>query len=251
MGNSNSSYLQDPNTFDHKLKELSIILCENRFIRNIYFHIDTVDNYINKINMFMSKILVLDVDATLGQAIYDHDLKNNEILKKKLLDNQYMFPLHHKSMYFYVRPFFKEFIRFCLRNFKEVIIWTNGVQDYANSIGKIIEDIHGVKLKCFSRNSSSPNLQKIMSNIDLNPTDVWMLDDDSIHNCKDNFGLSFFQANPFNISTHLLNEDFINFTVYDDFFYIIIVTWFTIYNKNLLDHIIQYKPNNNTVFIDY
>ena len=247
----NSSYLEDPNKFQHRFKELSIIFCENRFIRNVYFHIDTVDNYINKTNLFLTKTLVLDVDATLGQAIYEKDFKDNINLQNKLLENQLIFTIHNKLMYFYVRPFFKEFIRFCLRNFKEVIIWTNGIQEYADSIGNIIENIHGVKLRCYSRNNSSINLVKILSNIGLNNKDVWMLDDDPMHNCKENYGMSYFQASPFNVSVHLNSENFLSYRLYDDFFYIIIVTWCMIQNKNLMDHIIQYKPDNNTILVDY
>lgn len=169
-----------------------------RFIRDVEFFIGEAFDFIDSQNSFSEITLILDIDLTLGEAILlpnppsDGNSKVNMngkdvdvSLLKRLHELEKIEWFHGGYCCFFIRPYFHHFINFCINNFKEVIIWTNGVEKHAEDMCKLIMKITGKKLRYFWReHSTGTELIKVVSRIGLDPTKTWMVDDDKRHFCN-------------------------------------------------------------------
>jgi hypothetical protein len=215
--------------------------------------------------LFMDKTLILDIDLTLGQAglvsyhrNYGCLLENKyslnlaEVSRLVKLDKVKWFQNH--NMLFFIRPYFKEFIEYCDRNFKEVIIWTLGNRLHSLDMQDLCKDITGKTWKAYCRDDAESNL-KIVTKIGLDPSKTWMVDDDHRHYWEDPFdksknvnsGIKFFHTPTFNI---LHNPEYLyegggenfsdylyewgrNIEIYDDWFPFLIWNWNYMHGKGL------------------
>jgi hypothetical protein len=249
MGASSSSSFWNDLSYDHSSRELNCIYDDEssdiRIMRVRQFTIGEAKSLLYKENLFPDITLVLDIDFTLGEAcsIYTKGdevfLENRKVEKSvidRLLSNRNAFLFHKGSCLFFIRPYFEEFIKFCDKNFKEVIIWTNGVQQHANDMVELINSFIGKRWKGYGRTYST-NDAKIVINIGLDPNKTWLVDDDHRHYYIDknrdyhvNQGIKFFHTPEFSV---LWFKDFYDkiplwgntCQLYDDWFLFLIWNW--------------------------
>jgi hypothetical protein len=257
MGASSSSaYWEKPYEYDHKSKELNAYyettIDDIRFVQDVKFSVkDCLEIAENKNNLFPDITLVLDIDFTLGQASMFHYNPVSGFLmdEKTPIDIHHLKRLknygrgewfHNGTCFFFIRPYFHDFITFCIRNFEEVIIWTNGVQKHADDMVNLICSLTGKTLRGFGRTYSTSD-KKIVSTIGLDPSKTWMVDDDHRHYYKNNekvelevnsqikffhtpeFSVSWFENVQDLISKWLHEKDMIE--LYDDWFLFLIWNW--------------------------
>jgi len=158
MGASSSSAFWDHSSFDHGSKELSV--CYETMINDVtvmkdmkFLLKDCLEIAKNKSDLFPDITLVLDIDLTLGEAlVIKYDPEKGFLLDGSLIDFSHIDRLknhgycewfHNGVFLFFLRPYFGEFISFCIRNFKEVVIWTNGVQQHADDMIRSRKDLDG------------------------------------------------------------------------------------------------------------
>lgn len=193
MGASSSSAFWTDNSYDHSKKQMSVIYEEVkphlRVVRDIQFTIEDAKKLLDKTNLYPDITLILDVDFTLGQCSNIEfngtelflDSKKIDIYEiQRLIDERKATWYHDKSALFFMRPYFKEFVQFCDKNFKEVIIWTNGIQRHADNTVELVESMIGKKWRGFGRDYSTYD-RKIVTNIGLDPEKTWLVDDDARH----------------------------------------------------------------------
>jgi hypothetical protein len=213
MGASSSSAFWSDMNYDHSSKQLtsvyektSVLMPGARVVEFVNFTIGDAKKLLGQVNLYPDISLVLDIDFTLGEAsIFEYDLnKGIMTLDNKKVDIQEIHRLiesgkaawfHNKTCVFFLRPYFKEFIQFCDKNFKEVIIWTNGVQRHADNMVELVESIIGKKWKGYGRNFSTSD-RKIVTTIGLDPLKTWMVDDDHRHHYVDNLRDETKEVNP-------------------------------------------------------
>jgi hypothetical protein len=201
MGASSSSSFWSDMSYDHSMKQLTSIyekksrlMPDAKIVEYVHFTIGDAMKLLDKENLYLDISLVLDIDFTLGQAstiTYDNvngylldDKKTDLVEINRLIEEGKAAWFHDKTCVFFLRPYFKEFIRFCDKNFKEVIIWTNGIQKHADNMIGLVESIIGKKWKGYGRNYSISD-RKIVTTIGLEPTKTWMVDDDHRHHYID------------------------------------------------------------------
>lgn len=208
MGASSSSAYWNDNQHPHsKIYQTLNLEWTNktmRIIDQINFKIEDVFPLLEKTNLFPDITLILDIDFTLGQAAnFKLDTENHYLIDDyrthsdnviRLLEQKKAYLMHDGTCYFFVRPYFEEFIRFVDKNFKEVIIWTNGVQKHADDMVSIVEKIIQKRWRGFGRTFSTYN-RKIVTSIGLDPATTWLVDDDHNHH--------FIADNPY----HSVNPD--------------------------------------------
>ena len=234
---SSTAYFADYSEFNHQRKRMTCNyekdVSEIKFIRDIGFFIEDVIPILSKKDLFRDNTLILDIDLTLGEAIIvdRSDTKPDKItlLNKevdsvvvyKLIEKEKAYWFHNGSCCFFIRPYFKEFVTFCVNNFKEVVIWTNGVQKHADDMCHLIYKMTGRTLRGFGRYySSGTNQVKVVSKIGLDPSKTWMVDDDHRHHCKScpdpdhevNSEIKFFHTPEFSVSAL---EQFFESKIYD------------------------------------
>lgn len=225
-----------------------------RVVEDYHFAIkDGLDLMAKDKGLFMNKTLVLDIDLTLGQAgvvsyhtkskthilEYQHRLNLQEIDRLEKLDKVKWF--QNKNLLFFIRPYFKEFIQYCDRNFKEVIIFTLGNRLHSLDMQALCKQITGKTWKAYCRDDAESD-KKIVKKIGLNPKHTWMVDDDERHYWIDpsdqtknvNDGVKFFHTPAFNI-IHTLEkgddlQDYLyewgrNIELFDDWFPFLIWNW--------------------------
>lgn len=253
MGASSSSAFWTDKNYNHDDKEITVIYermidSKIRFVQDVRFHIHDVKKILDKKNLYPDISLILDIDFTLGQAAtmnYDlvhgflfDDKKIDLVEINRLIDEGKAAWFHNKTCVFYLRPYFKEFIQFCDQNFKEVIIWTNGIQQHADNMVELVQKTIGKKWKGYGRNYSTYD-RKIVTNIGLDPSKTWMVDDDHRHyylsedrdaTKEVNPDIKFFHGPEFSMSWFKdLNEKIAHWgkdmEVYDDWFLFLIWNW--------------------------
>lgn len=200
MGASSSSaYWGHAHQYAHKDKSLTVyyettVHNNVRLVQDHQFRIEDVLPILEKKNMFPDITLIIDIDATLGEAIIINDhpnnpdiviLDNHETHKRNLqrLENlKKMDWFHNGTCAFFIRPYFEPFLKFCIQNFKQVIIWTNGIQRHADDMVNLIDRLTGTKLTGYGRTYSTGYMnRKVVTTIGLDPTKTWMVDDDHNH----------------------------------------------------------------------
>ena len=251
MGASSSSAFWVDKSYDHSKKELTAIyesMDNIRIVKDVQFTIEEAKNLLDKKNLYPEITLILDIDFTLGQAAsirYDNvdgflleDKKVDLLEIQRIVEEGKATWFHNKTFLFFIRPYFKEFIQFCDQNFKEVIIWTNGVQRHADNMVSLVEQTIGKKWRGFGRDFSTYD-RKIVTNIGLDPATTWLVDDDHRHHyiSKDNDvtkdvnpDIKFFHIPEFsmtwfpdlNIKIPLWGKEL---EVYDDWFMFLIWNW--------------------------
>jgi hypothetical protein len=252
MGASSSSAFWENKEYNHNEKKLSVIHEKNvpnlRIVQDIQFTIQDAKNLLDRKNLYPDISLVLDIDFTLGQAstmsydVVDGFLLNNKKANfleiNRLIEEGKAVWFHDKTCVFYLRPYFKEFIQFCDNNFKEVIIWTNGVQAHADNMVNLVESMIGKKWKGYGRGFSTYD-RKVVTTIGLDPSKTWMVDDDRRHHhvTEDrdvtreiNPDITFFHTPEFSMDWFKdLNEKIPLWgkmlEVYDDWFLFLIWNW--------------------------
>lgn len=263
MGASSSSAFWTDMSYDHSTKQLTSIyerksqlVPDAKIVEYVNFTIGDAMKLLNKENLYPDISLVLDIDFTLGQAStlsYDHvkgfildDIDTNLVEVDRLIKEGKAAWFHDKTCVFFLRPYFREFIQFCDKNFKEVIIWTNGIQKHADNMVELVESIIGKKWKGYGRSFSTYD-RKIVTSIGLDPSKTWMVDDDHRHHYIDedrdvtkevNPDIKFFHGPEFsiawfkdlNVKIPLWNKET---QVYDDWFLFLIWNWNYIKEKNL------------------
>jgi hypothetical protein len=248
-----------------------------KFVKEIEFSIDDALKLIEKKGMFMDITLVLDIDLTLGEALMSSlDQKSNYKLKinQNLVEPHHLDRLHKLQKIewfhdgtccFFIRPYFQQFIRFCINNFKEVVIWTNGVKQHADDMSNLVYKITGYKLRAFDRNySTGLNTIKFVSNLGLDQTKTWMVDDDHRHyrNPEDrdevksvNPYIKFFHSPEFSVSAFesFFDDKLIHWyhnekmlDLYDDWFLFLIWNWNYMKENNIQ---MKYFHRENKKFI--
>lgn len=273
MGASSSSAFWENKAYNHNEKKLSVIhekIVPNlRIVQDIQFTIQDAKNVLDRKNLYPDISLVLDIDFTLGQAstmsydVVDGFLLNNK--KANLLEIHRLIEegkavwFHDKTCVFYLRPYFKEFIQFCDNNFKEVIIWTNGVQAHADNMVNLVESMIGKKWKGYGRGFSTYD-RKVVTTIGLDPSKTWMVDDDHRHHYvtedrdetrEINPDITFFHTPEFSMDWFKDLHEKIplwgkTLEVYDDWFLFLIWNW--TYTKENNIQIKKYMKNEN-IFI--
>jgi hypothetical protein len=239
-----------------------------RFVRDVDFFIRDAFEFTGSKNSFSDITLILDIDLTLGEAILlpslpaEGDTKvkmNGKDVDISLLERLHKLEkiewFHGGYCCFFIRPYFHHFINFCINNFKEVIIWTNGVEKHAEDMSRLIKKITDKTLRYFWREHSiGVDLIKIVSVIGLDPSKTWMVDDDERHFFRSDFSLesceifdinaevTFFHAPVFSVSyetfftkvIHHWHDDKNMADFYDDWFLFLIWNWKFI-KENKLD----------------
>jgi hypothetical protein len=256
MGAASSSAFWNDMNYDHSTKQLTAVYDKTctlmpgaRVVEFVNFTIDDAMKLLDQQNLYPDITLVLDIDYTLGEAsMFENHPEKGSVLENKKVDLQQIESLiasgnaawfHNKSCVFFLRPYFKEFIQYCDRNFKEVIIWTNGVQRHADDMVNLVESIIGKKWSGYSRTFST-NDRKIVTTIGLDPSKTWMVDDDHRHHYVDenrdvtkevNPDIKFFHIPEFSMNWFKdLHEERIpkwnkDIQCYDDWFLFLIWNW--------------------------
>jgi hypothetical protein len=273
MGASNSSCFWTDMNYAHNSKELTVVYDKMsklfpgaRLVEFVKFTIEDAKKLLNQENLYPDITLVLDIDFTLGEALmwqYDHEgrclLDNKKVDQeeiRRLISDGKAAWFHNETCVFFLRPYFKEFIQFCDKNFKEVIIWTNGVQKHADSMVDLVETIVNKKWKGYGRSYSTYD-RKIVTSIGLDPAKTWMVDDDHRHHYIDanrdvtkeiNPDIKFFHGPEVSMSWFKdFHERFPKWgkeiECYDDWFLFLIWNWNYMKDKNL--EMKQYVRNEN------
>jgi hypothetical protein len=237
-----------------------------RVIHGVYFTIDEAKKLIGKKDLYPDITLVLDIDYTLGEAtMCSHDHLHGFSLDNKKIDLHHIIRIieedkaswfHNQTCVFFLRPYFREFITFCENNFKEVIIWTNGTQMHADNMVELVEKVIGKKWRGFGREYST-EYTKIVTNIGLDPTKTWMVDDDHSHhrridsNFTINPDIKFFHTPVFSLNLFRDIHEKIPIwgndeEVYDDWFLFLIWNW-NYMKENSID--IKSFNRNDNMFI--
>jgi len=251
MGAASSSGFWAPLNYYHPQKDLNALYQKDngiKIIHQVQFTIQDALNLLDSKNMFPDITLILDIDLTLGEALmikYDHvygfmlddkPVSLTHIQNLVYKDKAAWF--HNKTCLFFLRPYFKEFIKFCDNNFKEVIIWTNGVQQHADDMVNLIESKIGKRWKGYGRSFSTYD-RKIVTSIGLDPSKTWLVDDDHRHHYRRedrdvtkevNPDIKFFQGPEFSVSWFKDLPIKINIwgsemEFYDDWFLFLIWNW--------------------------
>jgi hypothetical protein len=254
---SSSAYWQD-NEFSHTKQNLTLNLewVDNtmRIIDQINFKIDDVIPLLEKKNLFPEITLILDIDFTLGQAstlkmdadnsYWIDNYKTHSDNVVRLLNQKKAYLMHDGTCLFFVRPYFEDFIRFVDANFKEVIIWTNGVQKHADDMVSIVERMINKRWRGFGRTFSTYN-RKIVTSIGLDPATTWLVDDDHTHHFISvvpensvNPDIKFFHGPEFSVSffrdlENKLPEWGNGLELYDHWFMFLIYSWHIMKQRNL------------------
>jgi hypothetical protein len=231
-----------------------------RVVRDLEFTVqDSLNAIYNNRDLFRDITLILDIDFTLGEAVMldlnvdsGHSNKNITMVNgnnkhQTTMENlQRLYQLgkidwfHNGTCAFFIRPYFEHFIYFCIHNFKEVIIWTNGVQRHADNMVSLIYKITGQKLRGFGRDYSTNDV-KLVEKIGLDPKTVWMVDDDHRHHQKasDKYNVNpeikFFHTPEFSLTWfkdftdtiarwHCEHPDYV-LELYDDWFLFLVWNW--------------------------
>jgi hypothetical protein len=241
-----------------------------RLVKDVEVPIEKAIQVLNHKNLFSDITLILDIDLTLGEAILIS--RTDDPKKVKLLDDVFDLDhihqlvqhqkiewFHDGSCCYFIRPNFHSFIHFCLNNFKEVIIWTNGVQKHADSMVNLIYKISGKKIRGYGRDySTGQNYIKCINKLglDLDPSKIWMVDDDHRHFCNFehsqdekfhvNPTIKFFHTPEFSISyfKEIMKRGFPNWhgnwtyhqdpiDLYDDWFLFLIYNWYYMKENNI------------------
>jgi hypothetical protein len=257
MGAASSSAFWCESEFPHHKQDQNIILewkCDNmRFIENINFKIEDVKSLLNHRNLFPDITLILDIDFTLGQAssfkkesdyyLIDNYKTSYEHISR-LLEQKKAYLIHDGTCIFFIRPYFEDFIQFVENNFKEVIIWTNGVQKHADDLVSIVERIIQKRWRGYGRTFSTYN-KKIVTSIGLDPLKTWLVDDDHSHQYISdhpeqsvNPDIKFFHGPEFSVSFFKDLEFKLPYwgqglEMYDNWFMILIYSWIKMKNRNL------------------
>lgn len=273
MGASSSSAFWRDMSYDHATKQLTTIyerMSKNapnmKIVEYVHFTIGDAIKLLGQENLYPDISLILDIDFTLGQAsTISYDVTNGFLLNGKKVDFMEINRLiesgratwfHDKTCLFFIRPYFKEFIQFCDKNFKEVIIWTNGVQNHADNMVELVESIIGKKWKGYGRSFSTYD-RKIVTTIGLDPLKTWMVDDDHRHHYIDkdrdvtkevNPDIKFFHTPEFSMDWFKdLHEKIPRWgkelQTYDDWFLFLIWNWNYMKNNNI--QIEKYIKNEN------
>ena len=274
MGASSSSAFWSDMNYDHSSKQLTVVyekmsklMPGARVVEFVNFTIGDAMKLLDKENLYPDISLVLDIDFTLGEAsMLQYTLEQGFVLDNKkidLLEINRLIDLgkavwfHDKTCVFFIRPYFKEFIQFCDKNFKEVIIWTNGVQRHADNMVELVESMIGKKWKGYGRKFSTSD-RKIVTTIGLDPLKTWMVDDDHRHHYIDEFrdatkevnpDIKFFHGPEFSMTWFKdLQEERIakwnkDIQCYDDWFLFLIWNWNHMKEKN--KEMKQYVRNEN------
>ena len=251
MGASSSSGFWVPIQYYHPQKDLNALYEKNgpiKVIHQVQFNVQDALNLLHQKNMFPDITLILDIDMTLGEALtirYDNFygfLLNEKPINYSVMENlvykEKAAWFHNKACLFFLRPYFKEFIQFCDNNFKEVIIWTNGVEQHAKDMVDLVESKIGKRWQGYDRRFSTYD-RKIVTKIGLEPSKTWLVDDDHRHynRVKDrdesvevNPDIKFFHGPEFSVSYF---KDFMNkidiwgneLELYDDWFLFLIWNW--------------------------
>lgn len=273
MGASSSSAFWTDMSYDHTTKQLTAIyerMSKNvpsmKIVEYVHFTIGDAMKLLNQENLYPDISLILDIDFTLGQAsTVSYDVTQGFLLDGKKIDFLEINRLiesgraswfHNKTCVFFLRPYFKEFIQFCDKNFKEVIIWTNGVQTHADNMVDVVESIIGKKWKGYGRSFSTYD-RKIVTTIGLDPLKTWMVDDDHRHHYisedrdatkEVNPDIKFFHAPEFSMDWFKDLHEKIplwgkELQTYDDWFLFLIWNWNYMKNNNI--QIEKYIKNEN------
>ncbi len=251
MGACSSTASWEILNYPHPLKKLTCSYGEKDsiLVEEKEFYIQDAINLLPLSNLFSEITLILDIDATLGEAsrniFMDPELTPKHLNMQdinRLISMGKAEWIHNGTILFFPRPYFAEFISFCDRNFKEVIIWTNGIQRHADSIVNIVEKIVGKKWRGIGREqiNDMPS-KKIISKINLDPLTTWMVDDDHNHHSDEfevNKGMKFFHTPEFSMEFF---QDFyqkipqwgIELDTFDDWFLFLIWNWVHMKNENM------------------
>jgi hypothetical protein len=256
MGASSSSAFWSDMNYDHSSKQLTAVYEKTsvdmpgaRVVEFVNFTISDAIKLLGQENLYPDITLVLDIDFTLGEAsMFENHPEKGAVMENKKVNLQQIESLiesgnaawfHNKTCVFFLRPYFKEFIQFCDKNFKEVIIWTNGVQRHADNMVELVESIIGKKWKGYSRTFSTYD-RKIVTTIGLDPSKTWMVDDDHRHHYIDenrdetkeiNPSIKFFHMPEFSLNWFKdFHEERLprwtkDMKCYDDWFLFLIWNW--------------------------
>jgi hypothetical protein len=267
MGASSSSAFWEDINYNHGLKKIGCIYKRKSNLETTFipeekdFFIQDALQLLSHSNLFPDITLILDIDFTLGQAseimkttdgnyLLNRTLTSAEHIER-LVKNGKATWFHDGNVFFFIRPYFAEFISFCDRNFKEVIIWTNGVQKHADSMLDLVERTIGKRWIGYGRsNFYSTGDTKIVSKIGLDPNKTWMVDDDHVHYNQENtnIGIKFFHAPEFSMEwfrdLHLQIPKWGKETeTYDDWFLFLIWNWVHMKNEGI--EMVYYDKRNN------
>jgi hypothetical protein len=269
MGASSSSAYWEGLHYPQSLKKIGCVY--QRYSLNLdfipeqkeFFIQDALD-LLSQSNLFPEITLVLDIDFTLGQASEIQKISETEYLLNRspisaeqvdyFIQKGKATWFHNQNILFFIRPYFAEFISFCDRNFKEVIIWTNGVQRHADEMFYLVERTIGKQWKRYGREGYGIK-KKIVSNIGLDPYTTWMVDDDHNHYEREttNAGMKFFHTPEFSIEWFKDLSSKIpiwgkEIDCYDDWFLFLIWNW--VYMKNQNMDMLYYNKKDNVFFYD-
>jgi len=270
MGAYSSSAFWVDRTYVHASKKLLTFYekVEPHFhiTHDVDFTIQNALDLLEKKNLFPEITLILDIDLTLGEACpirYDYvqgflldntPMDFNQI--NRIINEGKAAWFHDKTCVFFLRPYFREFIKFCDQNFKEVIIWTNGSQQHADDMVDLIQSIIGKKWRGFGRSFSTYD-RKIVTSIGLDPKTTWLVDDDHRHYYRTedrdetkevNPDIKFFHGPEFSLCwfKDLSSKLYLwgpELEVYDDWFLFLIWNWHYIKENNI--EIQKFDKNKN------
>ena len=269
MGASSSTAYWENVNYPQSLKKLGCIYQkkeQDSFPEQKEFFVQDALDLLSRSNLFPEITLILDIDFTLGQASPIEKAKDgNYLLNRTLTSAEDIERLvmrgkatwfHDENVFFYIRPYFADFISFCDRNFKEVIIWTNGVQKHADSMLDLVERTIGKRWRGYGRQSYySDGGKKIVSNLGLDPLKTWMVDDDHVHYHEENTnqGIKFFHTPEFSMEwfkdLHLLIPKWCKeIDTFDDWFLFLIWNW--VYMKEQGLEMIYFDRTQNLFIVD-
>jgi hypothetical protein len=260
MGAASSSAYWHDNEFNHQSQVL-IVLLETihknmRTIEDVHFKLGEVYPILEEKKLFPEITLILDIDFTLGQAstlklhpteenhylIDNHKIHSDHLIR--ILNQKKGYLIHEGTCLFFIRPYFEQFIRFVENNFKEVIIWTNGVQKHADDLVSIVEKVIGKRWRGYGRTFSTYN-KKIVTSIGLDPSTTWLVDDDHSHyyisehpDYSVNPDIKFFHGPEFSVSFFKDLEFKLPYwgnglELYDHWFMFLIYSWYLMKTRKI------------------
>ena len=133
-----------------------------------------------------NKNIVLDIDQTLVISYeYLNEIKDIDLSDKEIASRLRIIVVSDKPMYVFIRPYCRDFLRFCFNYFDKVIVWSAGTSNYVNAVVNILFNEISEPDRVFARDfceykGNNPNkpLEKITKEIpSVNLSNTLILDD--------------------------------------------------------------------------
>lgn len=142
----------------------------------------------------MNKVIILDVDKTLIDAVHSKHGSPNELMCYIKAGNYYV----------YLRPHVLSFIDFCFEQTPFVIIWSAGTQDYIEGVIKFLLNIYPF-YRVLTRNTYDTikkNVNLLLTDDIINSSLILFVDDKPNRIIYDKEDVLILEIDPYDYKTY-------------------------------------------------